>query len=95
MVLGFLIDFTIVNNGSRSGFSNQEAKTAMMGTVPLLLFLYEASINTFLDLALNFFNLFLKSGVGTTSHSRFRKLRFQFQVHLDQFLCRIGEAARR
>ena len=56
-----------------------------MGVVPLLVFLYEASINTFLYLALNFFNLFLSSRVGTTSHLRFLKLRFQFQGHLDQF----------
>ena len=35
-----------------------------MGVVPLLIFLHEASINTFLDLALDFFNLFLWSGIG-------------------------------
>ena len=55
-----------------------------MGVVRLLIFLYEATINTFLDLALDLFNLFLRSGVGTMSHSRFLKLRFQFQDHLDQ-----------
>ena len=42
-------------------------------------------LNTFLDLALDFFNLFLRTGVPTTSHSRLLKLRSQFQVHLDQF----------
>ena len=57
----------------------------MIGVVHLLIFRYEASINTFLDLVLDFLNLFLRSGVGTTSHSRFLKLRFQFQVHVDQF----------
>ena len=57
-----------------------------MGVVPLLIFLHEASINTLLDLALDFFNLFLRSGVGTKPHSRLLKFRFQFQVHLDQFL---------
>ena len=56
-----------------------------MGVVPLLIFFNEASINTFLDLALDFFNLFRWSGIGTTPHSRLFKLRFQFQVHLDQF----------
>ena len=79
MVLGFLIDLTIVNNlsqGSRSRFSNQEARTAVMGVVPFLIFLYEPSINTFLDLALDFLNLFLRSGVRTTSPSRFLKLSF-------------------
>ena len=87
--MGFLSDLTIVNNqlqGSRSRFSNQESRTAVVGVVPLLIFLYEASINTFLDLALDFFNLFLRSGVGTMSHSRFLKFRFQFQVLPDQFL---------
>ena len=62
----------------------------MMGVVPLLIFFNEASINTFLDLALDFFNLFLWSGIGTTPHSRLFKFRFQFQVHLDQFFTREG-----
>ena len=57
-----------------------------MGVVPLLIFFKEASINTFLDLALHFFNLFLWSGIGTTPVSRLFKFRFQFQVHLDRFL---------
>ena len=35
-----------------------------MGVVPLLIFFNEASINTFLDLALDFFNLLLWSGIG-------------------------------
>ena len=61
-----------------------------MGVVPLLIFFNEASINTFLDLALDFFNLFLWSGIGTTPHSRLFKFRFQFQVHLDQFFTREG-----
>ena len=56
----------------------------MRGVVPLLIFFHEASINTFLDLALDFFNLFLWSGVGTTPHSRLLKLRFRFRVHLNQ-----------
>ena len=67
----------------------------MVGVVPLLIFLNQASINTFLDLALDFFNLFLRRGVGTTSHSRLLRFRFQFQVHLDQFFYRTGEAAGR
>ena len=61
-----------------------------MGVVPLLIFFNEASINTFLDLALDFFNLFLWSGIGTTPHSRLFKCRFQFQVYLDQFFTREG-----
>ena len=55
-----------------------------MGVVPLLIFFHEASINTFLDQALHFFNLFLRSGVGTMPHSRLLKFRLQFQVHPDQ-----------
>ena len=61
-----------------------------MGVVPLLIFFNEASINTFLDLALDFFNLFLWSGIRTTPHSRLFKFWFQFQVHLDQFFTRKG-----
>ena len=41
-----------------------------MGIVPVFILFNEASINAFLDLALNFFNLFLWSGIGTTPHSR-------------------------
>ena len=57
-----------------------------MGVVFLLIFFHEASIDTFLDLALHFLNLFLRSWVGTTPHSRLLKFRFQFQVHLDSLL---------
>ena len=56
-----------------------------MGVVPLLIFFHEASINTFLDPALDLINRFLRSGVGTTPDSRLLKFRFQFQVHLDHF----------
>ena len=56
-----------------------------MGVVPLLIFFQEASINTFLDLALDFFNLFFRSDIGTTPYSRLLKFRCQFQVHPDQF----------
>ena len=62
----------------------------MIGVVPLLTFLYKASINTFLDLALDFFHLFLWSGIGTTPHSCLFEFRFQFQVHLDQFFTSEG-----
>ena len=61
-----------------------------MGVVPLLIFLYEATLNAFLDLALDFFHLFLWSGIGTTPHSRLFKFGFQFQIHLDQFFTREG-----
>ena len=61
-----------------------------MGVVPFLIFLHEASINTFLDLALYFLNLFLWIGIGTMPHSRVLKFRFRFQVHLDQFFTRTG-----
>ena len=61
-----------------------------MGVVPLLIFLHMASINTFLDLVLDFFILFLWSWIGTTPHSRLFIFGFQFQVHLDQFSTREG-----
>ena len=57
----------------------------MIGVIPLLIFLAQPSINTFLYLALDFFNLFLRSGLGTTSDPCFFKLKFEFQVHPDQF----------
>ena len=57
-----------------------------MGVVPLLIFFHEAGINTFLDLALDCFNLFLRSGVGTTPHSRLLKFRFQFRSIWTSFL---------
>ena len=61
-----------------------------MGVVPLLILFVEASINAFLDLALGILNLFLRSRIGTMSQSRLLKLRFQFQVHLDQFFAGQG-----
>ena len=61
-----------------------------MGIVPVLILFNEASINAFLDLALDFFNLFLWSEIGTTPHSRLFKFWFQFQVLLVQFLSRKG-----
>ena len=61
-----------------------------MGVVPFLILFHEASINTFLYLAPDFFNLFLWSGVGTTPHSRLFKFRFQCRAHLDQFFTREG-----
>ena len=59
-----------------------------MGIVPVLILFNEASINAFLDLALDFFNLFLWSGIGTTPHSRLFEFWFQFQVHPDRFFTR-------
>ena len=64
----------------------------MTGVVPLLIFFHEASINTFLDLALDFFNLFFWSGVGTTPNSRLLQFRFQFQF---QIFYKKGGATRR
>ena len=45
-----------------------------MGIVPVFILFNKASVNAFLDLALDFFNLFLWSGIGTTPHSRLFKL---------------------
>ena len=61
-----------------------------MEIVPVFILFNEASINAFLDLALDFFDLFLWSGIGTTPHSRLFKFWFQFQVHLDQLFTRKG-----
>ena len=68
MVQDPLIDLLVVNNqsqGSGSGFNNQETWTAVIGVVPLLIFVHEASINTVLYLVLDFFNVFRGSGVAT------------------------------
>ena len=56
-----------------------------MGVVPLLIFFNEA-INTFLDLVLDFFNLFLCSGIGTTPHSRLSSSGFSFRCIWTSFL---------
>ena len=88
MVPGFLFDLTVVSNksqGSPSGFSDQETPTAVQRVVPLFIFLHEGSINTFMTLVPDFLNLHVRSRVGTTSHSGFLKLKFEFQVHLGQF----------
>ena len=66
-----------------------------MGVVPLLIFLYEASINTFLDLALHFFNLSLWSGIGTTPHSRLFKFRVSVSGPSQPVFYKRGGAARR
>ena len=71
-----------------------------MGVVPLFIFFNEASINTFLDLALDFFNLFLWSGIWTTPHSRLFKFTIQIQVSVSGpsgpgFYKRGGAARRR
>ena len=55
-----------------------------MGVVPLLIVFRKASMYAFLDLALDFINLSLRSGIGTMSHSHLLNFKFQFQVHVDQ-----------
>ena len=60
----------------------------MAGTVPLFIFLPEASIYAFLDLAFDLVDLVLCSGVWTPSHHRPFKLGFEFEVHLDHFFAR-------
>ena len=61
-----------------------------MGVVFFLIFLHEASIDTFLDLALDFFNLFLWSGVGTTPHLRFSNSGFSFRSIGTSFFTKEG-----
>ena len=88
MVPSIFIDLPVVNNqrqGTSSGSSNQDTQTAVMGVVPLLIFPHEGNINTFLYLGFDFLNPFPRSRVGTTSHRLFLQLRFDFQVHLEQF----------
>ena len=62
-----------------------------MGVVPLLIFFNEASINTFLDLSLDFFNPFLWSRIGTTPHSRLSNSGFSFRSIWTSFLQERGD----
>ena len=62
----------------------------MVGLVPVVILLEEASIYTFLDLALNLVDLVLWGGVRTPSHHRPFKLWFEFWVHLEQLLAGQG-----
>ena len=62
----------------------------MAGVVPVFIFLDEASIYIFLDLAFDLVNLVLWSRVWTPSYHRPFKLWFEFEVHLDQCSARQG-----
>ena len=87
MVLGLIIDLTIVNHqahSSRARFSHKETRATVARVVPVFLFLDKASIFTFLGLALNHVDLFLWGGVRTPSYHRPFELWFQFEVHLDE-----------
>ena len=57
----------------------------MAGIVSVFTFVDEASIYTFLDLAVTAANLVLWGGVRTPSHHRPFKLWFEFEVHLTSF----------
>ena len=60
----------------------------MTGIVPVFLFLDEASIYAFLDLALDPVDLVLWGGVWTLFYHRPFKLGFEFEIHLDVFFAR-------
>ena len=60
----------------------------MAGIVPVFIFLNEASIDIFLDPTYPLVDLVLWGGIRTPSHHRPLKLRFEFEVHLDQFFCK-------
>ena len=60
----------------------------MAGIVPVFIFLDKASIYAFLDLAFDLVHLVLWGGVWTPSYHRPFKLRFEFEVHLEQFFAR-------
>ena len=60
----------------------------MAEIIPVFIFLDEASIYAFMDLAFDLVVLVLWGGVWTLSHHRPFKLRFEFEVHLDQLLAR-------
>ena len=62
----------------------------MAGVAPVFLFLNEASIYTFMELACDLLDLVLWGGVWTLSYHRPFKLSFEFEVHLNQFFARQG-----
>ena len=62
----------------------------MAGIVPVFIFLGEATIYAFLDLALYLVDLGLCGGVWTPSHHRSCKLGFESEVHLDHCFSRQG-----
>ena len=93
MVVGLFGDLTIVNDQAYSSgarFSHKETTDTMAGLVPVSIFLNEASIYTFLDLAFHLVNSVLWTGVRMPSYHRPFKLWFEFEVHLNWFLARQG-----
>ena len=62
----------------------------MAGIVPVFIFLDEASIYAFPDLAFDLVDLVLRGGVWTLSYQRPFELWFEFEVHVDQFFARQG-----
>ena len=66
----------------------------MAGRVPVSIFLDEASICAFLDLALHLVHLVLWGEVWMPSHHRPFKFRFEFEVHVDHFFAKPGRGQR-
>ena len=66
-----------------------------MGVVPLLIFFNEASINTFLDLALWFSDLYLISGIGTTFPPASSQIQVSVSGPSGRVFWETGEAAGR
>ena len=62
----------------------------MAGVVPVCIFLDEASIYTFVDLAFHLVDLVLWGGVWTPPYHRPFKLWLQSEVYPDQFFARQG-----
>ena len=92
MVVGLLIDLTIVkhqahSSGSRLG--NKKTGDYNDEGSPTVVLLDEASINTLLDLVFNLVDLVLRSSVEATPHYRAFKLGLKLElVHLHQLFTR-------
>ena len=56
----------------------------------MFIFVDDASMYAFLDLAFDPVNLVLVGGIWTPSYHRPFKLWFEFQIHLDHFFARQG-----
>ena len=86
MVLGLFVDLSVVNDqmhGTGARTSHYKTRATKAGVVPVVIFMDEARIYAFLDLALDLVALVLWGGVWRPSHHRPFKLGFELEVHLD------------
>ena len=87
MVPCFLVQLSLIHHqpfGCRPSFSHQETGAAVLGVVPIVVLLDQASVDTHLYRLLDLVCLLLSSRVGPPTYLVTQELRFQLEVHLDQ-----------